>query len=136
MPFQWLGQKAELCKGATFVDIDYKDLMLNKVNVINSTPQIKDLLGNVGTHANEGSMMFQSDRYSVVGCDLGDTNQLDRALQALPWLRSSSILFVAEVSVTYMEIDKADRLIEWAAKVGSGMLDQKFTNGFYTDASP
>ena len=135
MPFQWLGQKAELCKGVTFIDIDYRDLMLNKVNIINSTPQIKELLGNVRAHANGGSMIFQSDRYSAVGCDLGDTNLLDRALQDLPWLRSSSVLFVAEVSITYMEVRTADRLIEWAAKVGSGKPNQTLTGGLYTDAS-
>ena len=59
----------------------------------------------------------------MVGCDLGDLHGLDKALADI--LHSSeSVLFLAEVSITYMPCQKADALLEWAAKFKNGRICQ------------
>ena len=100
--------------------------MLNKVQVVEHTPELKNLLGSEVICNAGNPMLVQSERYFAIGCDLGNTRELDLALKTLPWLQDSTVLFVAEVSVTYMDVDNADRLLEWSAKVGAGMSETAF----------
>lgn len=50
----------------------------------------------------------------AIGCDLRDLQLLERTLRAELDIPNSSILFVAEVSVTYMPLTDANKLIAWA----------------------
>jgi hypothetical protein len=68
-----------------------------------------------------GRAELVSDWYRTVGCDLADLESLDRALAEI-LLASESVLFVAEVSITYMPCQKADALVQWAAKFKNGRL--------------
>ena len=121
-PFQWLGQRAESCRDTIFIDVDYGDLMKNKVNIIEQTPELADLLEparKTFTRMN-GRVLFAKQNYIAVGCDLGDGLALKELSQDLPWLQDSAVLFVAEVSITYMDISKADHLLEWCSSLGKG----------------
>jgi hypothetical protein len=56
-------------------------------------------------------------RYLQLGCDLRDLDALESILLSAVNLEESQILFVAEVSITYMDCQAADALIRWAGKL-------------------
>ena len=107
-----------------FVDVDYPDLIDLKATIVARERLFKDALGSQCHFSKEhGRAELESDWYRMVGCDLGDLHGLDKALADI--LHSSeSVLFLAEVSITYMPCQKADALLEWAAKFKNGRICQ------------
>lgn len=102
---------------ATFVDVDYPDLIQNKRSIVLETPELKALLGDnfEAGNGDPDGIVLQSCNYSQVACDLREPDSLRRALARLVDLSSCEILFVAEVSITYMDTESADNLIQWAS---------------------
>lgn len=66
--------------------------------------------------------LLRSDPYIAFGCDLADINKLNAVLANEVDLEPCSVLFVAEVSVTYMNVADADSLLRWACQFSDGML--------------
>lgn len=62
----------------------------------------------------EAPVRVRSEQYLAIGCDLRDLQLLEKTLRNELDIVNSSILFVAEVSVTYMPLLDANKLIEWA----------------------
>jgi len=100
-----------------FVDIDYRPLILKKCDIIRSTPQLSRLVPDSLISSAENAIILQSHCYSAIGCDLQDIEVLDRALRKLVDVDDVSMLFVAEVSMTYMDVEAADAVIKWAARI-------------------
>lgn len=119
LPFQWLAQKPDLCGNVRFVDVDYKALMLTKKDIVEGTPQIWKLL-TPRTASSDDYVVLDTEEYLGIGCDLRDIDGLNKAVRALAQRDDCLVLCVAEVSVTYMDPDAADALIEWAASLSSG----------------
>lgn len=133
MPFQCLSKYPEDCKGVTFVDVDYPELMFKKGDVIREQQEMKDLIAPI--HVKEGGrpvlfmpksepdcpIVIRSERYMGVGCDLQDIARLSKILEGELQLGSCLVLCTAEVSITYMHVDTADALIRWAAKYDDGI---------------
>lgn len=55
----------------------------------------------------------------AVGCDLRDLESLEKILKKE--MPNYSILFVAEVSITYMPLVDSNALIKWAGTFDNGM---------------
>ncbi|OAA44357.1 Leucine carboxyl methyltransferase family [Metarhizium rileyi] len=135
LPWQSHVRHASLCNDVLFVDIDYPDLMLKKRSIVLETPQLRDILGKdfVLSQSNEDHVLLRSERYCQVGCDLRDLPRLGDVLQTL----SSSfsfcpVLFIAEVSITYMDTKFADDLIRWTSSIGRAefcLLEQLLPHG-------
>ena len=121
-PFRFLSQLAEMCSGAVFVDVDHGELMKTKTEIINRTPQLRGLLSNVRADTATSSILLHSDQYVAIGCDLRNLSELDRAIKAV-LTPDTAILCVAEVSITYMELQNSDSLISWAAGLPNGMRE-------------
>lgn len=68
------------------------------------------------------STLLRSDPYIAFGCDLADINKLNAVLANEVDLETCSVLFVAEVSMTYMDAADADSLLKWACKFSDGVL--------------
>ena len=119
LPFQWLARDADLCRNVQFVDVDYKALMYTKKEIVESTPQIKRLL-TLRTPPLDGYTLVNADEYLAIGCDLRDITGLNKTIRSISEPKGCLVLCVAEVSVTYMNSDAADTLIEWAAVLSSG----------------
>lgn len=113
LPWQCLERYPESCKNLTFVDVDYPLLMAKKCSTVLATPELMNMLKNP-TLANKDGIMFQSDQYVQVGCDLREISTLSKILQSILNTKDSLVLFTAEVSITYMRPPYADSLIEWA----------------------
>jgi tRNA wybutosine-synthesizing protein 4 len=100
-----------------FVDVDYMELMKNRVDVILKTPSFVNAI-DADVHLSEDDedhIVLRSPSYFAVGVDLADIESLSRIFGDLIPVSDCDILFVAEVSITYMPIDKANELIKWAA---------------------
>lgn len=104
------------------MDVDYPDLMLKKRTIVMETPQLHDLLGANATisESPEDPVLLRSDKYCQVACDLRELGVLQAALQSILDLPACDVLFVAEVSVTYMDTPFADALLQWASSIGHG----------------
>ena len=94
--------------------------MLKKRQVVLNTAELTAPLADVQT-PEDGPILLRSDRYFQVGCDLRDTDTLHQALSLIAEISRARLLFVAEVSITYMETEAADGLIKWASSIGQGM---------------
>ena len=65
-------------------------------------------------------VFVRSDRYMALGCDLRNLGHIQTLMQAEMDLASSSVLFVAEVSLTYMPVTDSDALLAWASTLEDG----------------
>jgi tRNA wybutosine-synthesizing protein 4 len=122
LPFQFLSREKSLCTNTIFIDIDYEKLMLNKKNVILDSKEIMDILEDAEFLSDENALLVRSKHYIGVGCDLRDLRKLGEVLQSEVSFTYSSVLCVAEVSLTYMDVDSANAVIAWGSKLSHGQL--------------
>ncbi|KAB5583350.1 methyltransferase-like protein [Coniochaeta sp. 2T2.1] len=119
------------CKDVKFIDIDFPDLMLRKKTTVLSTPRLVDPLTNLET-SETGTVQLKSVHYAQIGCDLRQLDALRAALSELVNIANCTFIFVAEVSITYMETEAADALIQWASGLGRSefcLLEQILPDG-------
>ncbi|PGH33629.1 tRNA wybutosine-synthesizing protein 4 [[Emmonsia] crescens] len=133
LPFQFLSRDAALCQNAKFIDIDHHKLMVKKRDVVAKCAALKDLLSDVQLTPETGSVLVRSKEYVGIGCDLGDLPRLEAALNDAIGSAEVSILCIAEVSITYMEVNLADALIRFVPKLSHDvnfcLLEQYFPDG-------
>ena len=103
------------------MDVDYPQLMEKKRDRMLSNGLLRDALLSTRLRSSEPLVYLRSDSYMALGCDLKDLATLERILRAEFDIPSASVLFVAEVSVTYMPVKDADALIQWASTLEDGM---------------
>jgi tRNA wybutosine-synthesizing protein 4 len=126
LPFQFWRRYAALTEKATFVDVDYPQLIDKKRDVVFTKSLLRDALLKTGLRSAEAPVRVRSERYMAIGCDLRDLELLERTLRAELDIPNSSILFVAEVSVTYMPLVDANKLIQWASTFEAGKSIHSF----------
>ena len=105
------------CRLARFIDVDYPQLIESKRDIVLSSSEMSNLIDlpcevSAGT---DPSILIQSPQYVAVGCDLRDISKLNDILNPILALGDALVLCVAEVSITYMNVEAADALIDWAA---------------------
>ncbi len=93
--------------------------MAKKCEVIWQTAELYGLLANA-SKANDQDVLLRSDHYLAVGCDLRNLELLDGILSRELVTNNSIILCTAEVSITYMDVEAADAVIEWASRFDDG----------------
>ncbi|KAJ6005850.1 LCM-domain-containing protein [Penicillium sp. IBT 35674x] len=120
LPFILLSEEQKSKRGGrtVFVDIDYEKLMVQKKNAIRQTQEITTVLGDIEFGSDEDVMQIITSHYRAVGCDLKNLKKLDEVLQSniLP-SADCSVLLLAEVSLTYMDVQSANEIIKWASKL-------------------
>jgi tRNA wybutosine-synthesizing protein 4 len=124
LPFRLLWKYSSKCRNVKFVDVDYPQLMRKKVEMLWRNNVFSSVLTARQSSQNEMStsgVMLNDERYCAVGCDLGDSKALDQIFREELQIDTHSILFIGEVSIVYMEVQKADDLIAWASKFADGM---------------
>lgn len=131
LPWQCMTRYPDRCQNAKFVDIDFPDLIEKKCRVVQETPELCSLLidlkTNVGNH-----VQLQSDQYVQIGCDLRHISDIEKALLTVVDIAHCEFMFVAEVSITYMETKGADSVIKWASTLGQAefcLLEQIIPDG-------
>ncbi|KAL3464240.1 hypothetical protein BJX64DRAFT_255277 [Aspergillus heterothallicus] len=133
LPFILLNSDRLLCRNTTFVDVDYEKLMVNKRMAIERTRNITELLENVEFGVDESAVQVRSTEYIGVGCDLKNLEKLDHVLKEQVLPAECALLFVAEVSLTYMDVQSANAVLNWASKLSNDsefcMLEQFLPDG-------
>ncbi|KAI9836419.1 MAG: hypothetical protein M1819_001450 [Sarea resinae] len=132
LPFQCLSRYPTTCQNARFVDVDYEQLMWKKTETISSTEQLREWLTNVEIGAPDQTIMLRSSQYLAVGCDLRNMEKLTAALEKELGNTDCRTLFIAEVSITYMDVEAADSVISWAARFNDShfcLLEQILPDG-------
>lgn len=123
LPFMLLSdeQKAGRSGDTVFVDIDYEKLMDHKKNTIRESEEITRVLKDAQFGESGDSLQIRSSRYIAVGCDMYNLQKLDDILRTsvLP-STDCSVLFLAEVSLTYMDVQSARNVVTWASKLTNG----------------
>jgi tRNA wybutosine-synthesizing protein 4 len=136
LPFVLLSeeQKSTRSGQTVFVDIDYEKLIVQKKAAIRQTKEITQVLGDIEFGSDEDVIQINSPRYRAVGCDLKNLKKLDEVLQnnILP-SADCSVLLLAEVSLTYMDVQSANEVIKWASKLTNGEL---YSLSIYIDVTP
>ncbi|KAI9821907.1 MAG: tRNA methyltransferase ppm2 [Pycnora praestabilis] len=89
--------------------------MARKCEVISETQQIRDLLTNIEYPDTGDAVLLRSDQYLAIGCNLKDLQNLDETLVREIDMMNCLVLYTAEVSVTYMDVEASDALIKWAS---------------------
>ncbi|KAI1845427.1 hypothetical protein JX266_008522 [Neoarthrinium moseri] len=131
LPWQCLTRYADDCKDVIFVDVDFPDLMTKKRNVVNETAELNSILTNL-RHPDDPVLMLQSDQYVQIGCDLRELDRIRLAMEKVVSINDCEFMFVAEVSITYMETQAADSVIQWASSLGQAefcLLEQILPDG-------
>ncbi|KAL4931540.1 tRNA methyltransferase PPM2 [Aspergillus undulatus] len=119
LPFILLKEDRPLCSQTTFVDVDYEKLMINKKTAVQKADIIKEQLGLVEFGSDESAVQIRSEQYIAIGCDLENLEKLDHVLKAEVLSAECTILFLAEVALTYMGVKSANAVIDWASKLNN-----------------
>jgi len=77
------------------------------------------MLTNLESHE-DGDVLLRSDQYLQLGCDLRDLPHLESSLAKAIDIHNCLVLFTAEVSITYMDLQSADALIRWTGSLPEG----------------
>lgn len=120
LPFQFWHRHPDLARNAMFVDVDYPPLIGRKRDRMLANHLSRDALFRTNLRPAQEPIYLRSDQYMALGCDLRDLETLEKLLRSELDAPSSSFLFVAEVSVTYMPTPDADALIRWASTLEDG----------------
>jgi tRNA wybutosine-synthesizing protein 4 len=124
LPWQSHTRSPADCENALFVDADYPELIKKKRAIVLQTPELRELLGtDFSTSTSDTDpIVLRSEKYCQLGCDLRQLDLLRKTFESFLDLSNCNVLFVAEVSVTYMDTVSADKLIEWASSIGNGEM--------------
>jgi hypothetical protein len=99
--------------------VDFPDLIERKRQTVEATAELKGAFTGVKPVTDlKAPIVFESDQYVQIGCDLRQLETLRKALESVTDVENCSFLFVAEVSITYMETEGADGVIKWASSFG------------------
>ncbi|KAI2642007.1 leucine carboxyl methyltransferase [Xylaria nigripes] len=131
LPWQCMSRYPDACQRAKFIDIDFPDLMSKKRAVVLNTPELCSVFEPLDTNAGK-HVLLKSDGYCQIGCDLRNTTDIKEALSTCLDLSDCIFMFVAEVSITYMETSGADGVISWASSLGQAefcLLEQILPDG-------
>lgn len=93
--------------------------MLKKRDIVHNTYELISMLTNV--EHSTGDALLRSDQYLQIGCDLRDVAHLEEVLASVIDFKNSVVLFTAEVSITYMDVQAADALIKWTSTLPEGL---------------
>ncbi|CCH45606.1 Leucine carboxyl methyltransferase 2 [Wickerhamomyces ciferrii] len=97
----------------SFIDVDYPDLNKMKVQMINNSSEIKDIIGKeTESKSSIEGVELQTSNYTVLSCDLKNIELFLKQLNALN-LNDDQItkIYIAEVSIAYMAPEFADKVI-------------------------
>lgn len=74
-------------------------------------------------HQDADPALLRSEQYIAIGCDLADIHKLNTIVTNEVDSETCSTLFLAEVSLTYMDLTAADALLKWASLLNDCMSD-------------
>lgn len=112
LPFQLLDRRNKDSKDYwdrfTFLDVDYPELINEKLSIIEANDELKKIVGEPVAH---GKYL----KYSLVPCNMNYPDSFGQLIDSLNDKECTKV-FIAEVSLAYMKPDQADQIIELCSK--------------------
>ncbi|XP_072707209.1 tRNA wybutosine-synthesizing protein 4 isoform X2 [Ciconia boyciana] len=96
-------------------EVDFLNVACQKAALIKRMKELSALVGDTGREG-LGVITFSGEDYKLLGVDLSELSELERALEEAGLDNEIPTLFIAEVVLTYMENSRSDALIQWAAE--------------------
>uniref|UniRef100_A0A8C5T593 tRNA wybutosine-synthesizing protein 4 n=1 Tax=Malurus cyaneus samueli TaxID=2593467 RepID=A0A8C5T593_9PASS len=96
-------------------EVDFPNVACQKAALIKGMKELSALVGDTEGEG-LGAITFSGEYYKLLGVDLSDLSELERALEEAGLDNEIPTLFIAEVVLTYMENTRSDALIQWAAE--------------------
>ncbi|NXN95323.1 TYW4 protein, partial [Rhinopomastus cyanomelas] len=96
-------------------EVDLPSVAVQKAALIKGTEELSALAGDAGADG-PGAVTFSGDDYKLLGVDLSELPELERALEEVGLDSEIPTLLIAEVVLTYMEPSRSDALVQWAAE--------------------
>ncbi|XP_074996687.1 tRNA wybutosine-synthesizing protein 4 isoform X2 [Calonectris borealis] len=96
-------------------EVDFPNVACQKATLIKRMKELSALVGDIGGEG-LGVITFSGEDYKLLGVDLSELSELERALQEAGLDNEIPTLLIAEVVLTYMENSRSDALIQWAAE--------------------
>ncbi|XP_054915968.1 tRNA wybutosine-synthesizing protein 4 isoform X2 [Poeciliopsis prolifica] len=103
--------------GAAVFEVDFPDVARRKAALVTSNATLRGMLDPcLPPIPQPGPVYMCSSQYRLLGVDVREESQTEEALSAagLDW--ATPTLILSEVVLTYMETQKSDAVISWAAK--------------------
>ncbi|KAL9089302.1 MAG: hypothetical protein Q9159_002603 [Coniocarpon cinnabarinum] len=126
MIMHFLAKEPQLCEHSKFIDVDYRKLLEKKCEVIGAKDCFRGLCGQVESDVQTQNVLFDSNQYAAIAADLQSESDLQQLKQILN-AQDGRLLFIAEVSMTYMAPTDANNVIKWASsfpKATFSLLEQ------------
>ncbi|KAM9019549.1 tRNA wybutosine-synthesizing protein 4 isoform 1-T1 [Ara ararauna] len=96
-------------------EVDFPNVAHQKAALIKRMEELSSLVGS-SEGEGLGVITYSGKDYKLLGVDLSELSQLERALDEAGLNTEITTLFIAEVVLTYMENSRSDALIQWAAE--------------------
>ncbi|KAM6313308.1 LOW QUALITY PROTEIN: tRNA wybutosine-synthesizing protein 4-like [Aegotheles albertisi] len=104
----------------TVVEVDFPNVACQKATLIKRMEELSALVGDTEGEGS-GVLTLSGEDYKLLGVDLSELFELERAPGEAGLDNAMPTLFIAEVVLTYMENSRSDALIQWAAERFSGV---------------
>ena len=102
------------------MDVDYPKLVAKKRDIMVASSLFRESLLGEKRCVSEPPILLRNKRYIALGCDLRNLEVLEQVLKRKLDITNRSVLFVAEVSITYMGVEEANSLIRWTSSFNDG----------------
>ena len=102
------------------MDVDHPQLVAKKRDTMGASSLFRESLLDEKLRVSEPPILLRNERYIALGCDLRDLEVLEQVLKRKLDIANQSVLFVAEVSITYMGVEEANSLIRWTSSFNDG----------------
>lgn len=130
LPFQGLAGELEdvgvPANMVDFVDFDYPDLVARKLGVIEGVEKLTGVVGKSRELSDEDQslgVVMATPQYMLIGCDLKNHELYRKQLNHVVQGREGyGTIFIAEVSLAYMEAKDADRVAAILAEISASHL--------------
>ncbi|NWI57022.1 TYW4 protein, partial [Calyptomena viridis] len=96
-------------------EVDFPDVVCQKAALIKGMKELSALVGDTGGEGS-GAIALSGEDYKLLGVDLSELSELERALEEAGLDNEIPTLFIAEVVLTYMENSRSDAVVQWAAQ--------------------
>ncbi|KAJ8255237.1 hypothetical protein GJAV_G00202630 [Gymnothorax javanicus] len=109
---------------AVVFEVDFPDVVRRKAALINASDQLKGSLEDWTPCSSppNGPVTVLSAQYCLLGVDMRDEVGMEEALRRAGLQWSAPTLLLSEVVLTYMDTQRSDSVIAWAARLFSQSL--------------
>ncbi|KAJ8352882.1 hypothetical protein SKAU_G00243580 [Synaphobranchus kaupii] len=105
--------------GVVVFEVDFPDVARRKAALINGSHHLKDSLKDWSPNSSPltGPVTIASDQYCLLGVDVRVEGDVEEALSKAGLQWSAPTLLLSEVVLTYMDTQRSDAVIGWAARL-------------------